>query len=564
MSKLPPRKKDRAPGIFFRATGDGQILFLNHHGRKCLGFEQAYNANSNIISSYFPSRKAWEAFLKEIEICGEVTCLDLGWKYPDGKKRSVALSAHLENIDGSVYISGHIFDLKNINELLPVLKNSRDRFRNILDTIPDLIVEIDVEYRIVSANKAAARWLGRNVRDVIGLSCNDLLYTHGKICPKIEGRQCPVDLTLRSRQITNIEIQLKNNKGEERWFSLQVYPVFDGDSKNKRVTLFLRDITAQKNAEEEIFLLNKALKQTLADLTEKNTKLNKALISLKETQSHLLQSEKMSSIGQLAAGVAHEINNPVGFVGSNLRTLLSYGKDLTEIIRLYTSLEERLSGDQALSEDMRVFIETIKEQRKAIDLDFITDDMEDLILQSIDGTERVKKIVADLKDFSHVDQAELKDVDINRCLDSTINIIWNEIKYKATLKKNYGDLPLTLGYPQQLNQVFMNILLNAAQSIADKGEITVTTRTADSPGQGVEIEIKDTGIGMPPEIISKIFDPFFTTKSVGMGTGLGLHVSYKIILRHQGNIKVESIQGNGSTFTISLPVLSEKEFGAAE
>ncbi|MDA8162266.1 MAG: ATP-binding protein [Desulfobacteraceae bacterium] len=560
MNSISPAKNNRTPGIFFRVTGDGQILSLNHHGRKCLGLEQVDLTGFN-LSSYFPSKKMWRAFLKEIEACGEMTFFDLDFKCPNGQKKFVALSAHLENIEGSICISGHIFDIKNIDQLMTVLKNSRDKFRNILDTIPDLIVELDTGLKIISANKAAAGWLGKDVRDMIGLSCNDLLYAHGRICPKIEGRQCPVDFALKSWQTVNKELKLKNGKGEERWFSLQVYPAFNEDSKSKQVTLFLRDITSQKDAEEEIVILNNELKQTLTDLTKKNAELNDALTVLKETQAHLLQSEKMSSIGQLAAGVAHEINNPVGFVSSNLRTLLSYGKDLTEIIRLYASLEERFSIDQPSSDDIKVLIETIKEQRKAIDLDFIIDDMEDLILQSIDGTERVKKIVADLKDFSHVDQAELKDVDINRCLDSTINIIWNEIKYKAKLKKNYCALPLILGYPQQLNQVFMNILVNAAQSIADKGEIGVTTTITDSPRRGIEIEVKDTGVGMPPEILSKIFDPFFTTKPVGKGTGLGLHVSYKIILKHKGNIKVESTQGIGSTFTIFLPILSEDEFG---
>lgn len=549
-------------GIFFRTARDGRILYLNRYGREYLGFGNSVPADTN-LSGFFPSQKDWEKFIKEIEVQGEVSGLELEWRRGDGHKTFINLFACLEEVEGASCISGHICDLEGINRLLPVLKNSRDKFRNIFDAIPDLILGIDREYRIISANRAAAVWLGRNVKDVIGLSCSEL-FTKGTICPRMEGKRCHAELAFRSERTFSAEAQLKNSEGQARWFSSHAFPVFDDNGKVTQVTLFLRDITSQKDAERQVILLNQELKQTLIDLTEKNSRLNDALNSLKETQAHLLQSEKMSSLGQLAAGVAHEINNPVGFVSSNLHTLLSYSKDLIEIIKLYLSLDEKISRDQAASEDTVGLIESIKERQRAIDLNFIIEDMNDLILQSIEGTERVKKIVADLKDFSHVDQAELKDVDINRCLESTITIVWNEIKYKASLKKNYGELPIILGYPQQLNQVFMNILVNAAQAITDKGEITLTTRAVNEPREGVEIEIKDTGAGMPQEVISRIFDPFFTTKAVGKGTGLGLHVSYKIIQRHKGEIRVESTPGKGSIFTIFLPVLNEIEFGGAE
>jgi PAS domain S-box-containing protein len=555
-------EKDGMRGIFFRTARDGRIVYLNRYGRKYLGFGDSVPADAN-LSVFFPSEKTWEKFIKEIEAQGEVGGLELGWRRGDGQKTFVNLFACLEEVEGASYISGHICDLEGINRLLPVLKNSRDKFRNIFDAIPDLILGIDTGHRIISANRAAARWIGRDVKDVIYLPCNELNRKE-MICPRIEGKKCPSDLVFETGQAFASEVQLKNSEGQARWFSLQAFPVFDDNERVAQVTLFLRDITSQKDAERQVTLLNQKLKQTLTDLTEKNSRLNDALNSLKETQAHLLQSEKMSSIGQLAAGVAHEINNPVGFVSSNLHTLLSYSKDLIEIIKLYLSLDEKISRDQTASEDTMRLIETIRGRQKTIDLDFVIDDMNDLILQSIEGTERVKKIVADLKDFSHVDQAELKDVDINRCLESTITIVWNEIKYKASLKKNYGELPVILGYPQQLNQVFMNILVNAAQAITDKGEITITTRAVNEPMQGVEVEIRDTGAGIPQEVIPRIFDPFFTTKPVGKGTGLGLHVSYKIIHRHKGEIRVESTPGKGSIFTIFLPVLNENEFGGAE
>ncbi|GAI89137.1 unnamed protein product, partial [marine sediment metagenome] len=174
-----------------------------------------------------------------------------------------------------------------------------------------------------------------------------------------------------------------------------------------------------------------------------------------------------------------------------------------------------------------------------------------LIKESQEGTERIKKIVIDLKDFAHPGEQELKYANINENLDSTLNIVWNELKYKATVTKDYGELPEVRCYPQQINQVFMNILVNAAQAIEKQGEIRIATRAVDGY---VEIEISDTGVGIPKQDLSKVFDPFFTTKDVGKGTGLGLNMAYNIIQKHKGTIDVESEVGKGTTFIIRIPV----------
>ncbi|MCK4485579.1 MAG: GHKL domain-containing protein [Desulfobacterales bacterium] len=186
-----------------------------------------------------------------------------------------------------------------------------------------------------------------------------------------------------------------------------------------------------------------------------------------------------------------------------------------------------------------------------MDIDFVLDDIPNLMKESQEGAERIKKIVIDLKDFAHPGDQELKYADINRSLDSTLNIVWNELKYKSTVTKDYGDLPQVRCYPQQLNQVFMNLLVNAAQAIEKQGEINIMTRALDGK---VEIAISDTGSGIPEENLSRIFDPFFTTKEVGKGTGLGLNVAYNIIKKHKGAIDVESEVGKGTTFTIRIPV----------
>ncbi len=275
---------------------------------------------------------------------------------------------------------------------------------------------------------------------------------------------------------------------------------------------------------------------------------------IKETQGQLIQQEKMASIGHLAAGVAHEINNPMGFVSSNLNTLNEYEKDIRSLVEHYRSFLSGLKETMAAEEGRKAIAEGLERVTKfeeEIDIDFVLEDVPNLIEESLEGAGRIKKIVIDLKDFAHPGEDELKITDINKNLDSTLNVVWNELKYKTKVSKDYGDLPLVQCYPQQLNQVFMNILVNAAQAIAEKGEIKITT---SSENEQVRITISDTGSGIPKENLSKIFDPFFTTKEVGKGTGLGLNVAYNIIKKHNGTIEVESRLGNGTTFSIRLPV----------
>ncbi|MCK5226840.1 MAG: GHKL domain-containing protein, partial [Desulfobulbaceae bacterium] len=284
------------------------------------------------------------------------------------------------------------------------------------------------------------------------------------------------------------------------------------------------------------------------ELETKNNELQKAYTELKQTQGRLLQQEKMASIGQLAAGVAHEINNPVGFITSNLGSLKKYTGRLDEFIALQ---EEALTACR----DMEL-TESLAEQRKKMKLDFILEDIVDLIKDSLDGCERVKKIVRDLKGFSRVDQAERKFADIQECMETTLNIVWNELKYKTTIEKDYGEIEPIACYPQQLNQVFMNLLVNAAGAIEKEGTIFIKTWQDDA---FIYTSIADTGRGISPEHLNRIFEPFFTTKEVGKGTGLGLSIVYDIITKnHGGDITVESEIGKGTTFTVKLPISADK------
>jgi len=265
---------------------------------------------------------------------------------------------------------------------------------------------------------------------------------------------------------------------------------------------------------------------------------------LEDAHNQLLHAEKMASIGQLAAGMAHEINNPIGFVNSNLITLGDYVSGLLELIGAFEAEEP------ALSEPARQRLAAIKER---VELKFLRDDFLPLLSESSQGINRVRQIVRDLADFARVDDVHWQRVDLRRGLDSTLNIVHNEVKYVAEVCKLYGAIPDVECLPSQLNQVFLNMLVNAAQAMKGKrGKITVSTGQVDA--EHVFVDISDTGEGIAPENLKRIFDPFFTTRPVGKGTGLGLSLCYGIVTKHHGHIEVRSEPGAGSTFRIVLPV----------
>lgn len=274
------------------------------------------------------------------------------------------------------------------------------------------------------------------------------------------------------------------------------------------------------------------------------TNLKKAYADLQAAQAQILQREKMASLGQLAAGVAHEINNPIGFIMSNLNSLSKYIQRLREFIAIQTEFIIALNPITGLAE--------LNDTRKRLKIDYLLEDATALLKESLDGADRVKVIVQNLKSFTRLDETEIVAADLNECLRSTLYILNNELKFKATINKEFGDIPLTRCNPAELNQAFMNILMNAVQAIDQEGTITVKTW---HDGSYISIAISDTGGGIPDDKISKIFDPFFTTRDVGKGTGLELSIVYDIIKKHQGQISVQSEIGKGSTFLIKIPIL---------
>jgi PAS domain S-box-containing protein len=382
---------------------------------------------------------------------------------------------------------------------------AKKEWEDTLDCLKDFVILTDAEHHVRRCNRLLCDMTGKNFNEVIDRDWRDLLSEADFTFTTFDGKHG----------------ELIHN-GSHRLYDLNIYTIEDSLSERTGgLVVSLNDTTEIRSVTEELQRTSK---------------------ELNETQNRAFQQEKMASIGQLAAGVAHEINNPMGFISSNLSTLNKYLERLKEFIAAQDQVVSAVNDNNV----------DICELRRKLKINHILDDTKNLIGESQDGVNRVRRIVQDLKSFSRVDQAECSFVDINECLESTINVAWNEIKYIAVLKRDFGTIPQIKCFPQQLNQVFLNLLVNAGQAMQEQGEITVRTWAEQD---SMFVSVKDTGTGMPPEVAKRIFEPFFTTKDVGEGTGLGLSISYDIIRKHNGEISVESEPGVGTTFTVRLPIV---------
>lgn len=458
-----------------------------------------------------------------------------------------------EELRARVMTGIRVINLENqYNDMANTLIESRNKLRIVLDSLKEEIVSMDKDMAIVSVNHAFVNRLKCRPEEVVGeIGFDEKSKSHMALChPRIKG---VVEALFENKTIQNALISEEDPQGHEVFRQITCIPILDEHGAIFQAVLVFQDITENRRKAKEIENLNNQLMETSSQIEAKNVKLESTLKRLEDTQAQMLQSEKMASIGQLAAGVAHEINNPTGFVSSNLKTLKDYQDDISQLIEKYKGMMGEAKNSEVVEKLPAEFKDTLQgvtDFENDIDIEFLMEDINDLIGDCREGTDRIKKIVMDLKDFAHPGEDKIQSIDINKGLNSTLNVVNNEVKYKATVYKEYGDIPTIKGYPQQLNQVFMNIMVNAAQAIDKKGDIHLKTSLEDKV---VVITISDTGCGISEENLSKIFDPFFTTKDVGKGTGLGMNIAYNIIQKHHGTIDVQSTAGEGTKFTIRIP-----------
>lgn len=420
--------------------------------------------------------------------------------------------------------------LKQLNESLAV---SEERFRSAFDYAATGMTMVSLEGNYIRVNQAFCDMLGYTARELLNRHVNDVTHPDGLV----EGLQ--LMRVLKTPGVTNrqLEKRYKHKNGSDVWCLLGATLVRDPVGKPLYYLGQVLNITARKRMEEQL----KEINRQLSDELEERKKLEQKLV----------QTQKLESLGQLTAGIAHEINNPVAYIKSNLNTLKFYRDEFQKSAALAHELEEQVGRDHP--KKYRELLDRIREHRRQANFPKILPESTGLIEECQEGVERIADIVGSLKSFARVDNSDMRAADVNQCIKNALRMLENELKYKCSVYEDYGDLPSIRGLPIQLSQVFVNLLINAAEAMDDQGDVFIETVYEKKKSQ-VTVCIRDTGTGIEGRHLNQIFDPFFTTKPVGRGTGLGLYVSYGIIQRHGGAIEVESTAGEGSTFTVRLPI----------
>ena len=513
--------------IFIALDGEGRISMANRAGCTLLGQSESELLGKHWFKSFVPPSAAAEAARQLFQrlVAGAIESGAARSEYPivDSNGEHHLIAWHLSLLsDGAGNAAGVLWAGEDISTRALAegkLAYEHSLLQALMDNLPDHIYFKDRDSRFLLANAAMAKSFGlADPAAFLGKTDFDFFTDE-------HARQAFADeqAIIRTAQALRTEEKETWPDKPDSWVSSTKIPLYDKDGIIIGTFGVSRDITERRVAEAKI-------QSQMIELTTLNKKLG-------EAHSQLLHSEKMAAVGQLAAGVAHEINNPIGFVTSNLASLKTYARQLLSLIDAYEQGND----------------ENIARVRQAIELDFLRDDLPALIAESQDGLARVTKIVQDLKNFSRIDDTGRQLADLNAAMESTLNVVWNELKYKAELVRELGDIPKVDCVPAQINQVFTNLLVNAAQAIPQRGKIFVRSRRE---AETVCFEIEDTGHGMSEDVQRRIFEPFFTTKPVGQGTGLGLSISYDIVVKkHGGRLEVISQPGRGTRFLITLPLV---------
>jgi PAS domain S-box-containing protein len=548
-------------GIFILDVLDNGAEF------RFIGFNPAFIRMSEVSTDWLLGKTIGEAFSREVakpfrqkySECvhlGETISFEEQFQYGGCETWWSVTVAPLRNETKQIYqlvvtakdISEQqtVKTLKERSKAEEIQKIAQARLGYLISESPGII------YCCKASEKSRLTFISQNSPAVLGYKPEEFLENPRFWISKIHPEDLPAVLStlnlLFERGQCTYEYRFLHNDGNYRWIHDRVKITQDEDGNPLEILGYSFDITQRKIAEAD-------LEQSKEQLQQKAQHLEQALKELQRTQTQLIQSEKMSSLGQLVAGVAHEINNPVSFIYSNLEPAEQYIKDLFNLIHLYQQNYPQPAPE-------------IKDEIKAIDLDFLMTDLPKLLSSMTTGANRIKEIVLSLRNFSRMDEAEYKKVNLHEGIDSTLVILEHRLKAQPnrsaiSVIKEYGNLPIVECYAGQMNQVFMNILNNAIDALEEWNSknphitseksfhIRINTEVY---GNVVIIRIADNGVGIPEHLQARLFDPFFTTKAVGKGTGMGLSISYQIITeKHGGTLECVSSPGEGTEFMITIP-----------
>ncbi len=432
-----------------------------------------------------------------------------------------------------------------------------ERFRSLLDGLIDAAVIVDKDLKPLAWNTAYMQTVGlrprkfqkmagepgRRCRDLLELDVCDSSCLAAKVFKT--QRSVRMDELSGASKVAEADQAEPSEDNQKKTLIVSAVPLHDHEGRVVAVLEVYRDVTAEARIQERYkYLLDQERRRAEIleeQVKERTAELSKSLEQLRATRAQLVQSEKLSSLGQLVAGIAHEINNPINFIYGNTDFLNTYVKQFMQLIDLLGELDLS-AADKA----------KVAEAKSAIDYDYLVEDTGKLLVSIRNGAERATNIIRDLRAFIHGGAGEQRaPVNLTRCLETTLNLVQHEARGRINVERRYPeDLPQVLANESQLNQVFMNLIVNAIQAIRTKGTITLAIERRD---KGLAVDVSDDGVGISEEQQLKVFDPFFTTKPVGQGTGLGLSISYSIVDAHGGRLSVKSQIGKGATFTVWLP-----------